>query len=90
MALLGNSLLMDTVLLVAALLLPVWLYFRYKFSYWQKRGVPHSKPTVFLGNFKDCILQKESVGQFMQRMYNEGAGHRFFGCYIVTRYFLLS
>lgn len=40
---------------------------------------------MFFGNFKDCVLQKECVGQFMQRMYKEGAGHRFFGCYIFTR-----
>jgi cytochrome P450 family 6 len=90
MALLGNGLLMDTVLLVAGLFVLVWLYFRYKFSYWQTRGVPQSKPTMFFGNFKDCVLQKECVGQFMQRMYTEGAGHRFLGCYIFTRYFHLS
>jgi cytochrome P450 family 6 len=90
MALLDNSVLMDTVLFVSGLLLLVWLYFRYKLSYWQRRGVPHPKPTMVFGNFKDCVLQKECVGQFMQRMYNEGAGNRFFGCYIFTRYFLLS
>jgi cytochrome P450 family 6 len=90
MALLANSLLADTVLIVSGLLLLVWLYFRYKFSYWQRRGVPHVKPTLLFGNFKDCVLQKENVGQFMQRMYNEGAGKRFVGCYVFTRYLLPS
>ncbi|XP_023711029.1 cytochrome P450 6j1-like isoform X2 [Cryptotermes secundus] len=84
MALLGNSLLEGTVLFVSSLLLLVWLYFRYKFSYWQRRGVPHSKPTMIFGSYKDCVLQKECVGQFMKRMYNEGVGNHFFGCYIFT------
>lgn len=85
MAMLGNSLLEGTVLFVSSFLLFAWLYFWYKFSYWQRRGVPHSKPTMIFGSYKDCVLQKECVGQFMQRMYNEGVGNRFFGCYVFTR-----
>jgi hypothetical protein len=90
MALLANSLIADTVLIVSGLLLLVWLYFLYKLSYWQRRGVPHLKPTPPFGNFKDCVLQKENVGQFMQRMYNEGASKPFVGCYIFTRCLLPS
>jgi cytochrome P450 family 6 len=84
------ALLVDTVLVVSGLLLLVWLYFRYKFSYWRRRGVPQLKTTPLFGNFKDCVLQKENVGQFMQRMYNEGVGEPFVGCYIFTRYVLPS
>jgi cytochrome P450 family 6 len=84
MVLLYDPLLLATVI-VSALLLLVHLYFRHKFSYWRKRGVPYARPTVIFGNFKECFLQKESLGQFMQRMYNEGAGKPFFGFYVFGR-----
>jgi len=71
--------------LVCGLLLLLHLYFRHKFSYWRKRGVPYAEPTFLFGNFKNCLLQRECVGQFMQRMYNEGAGKPFYGTYIFTR-----
>jgi len=72
--------------LLCGLLLLLQLYFRHKFSYWRKRGVPYAEPAFLFGNFKKCLLQRECVGQFMQRMYNEGAGKPFFGTYVLTRY----
>lgn len=85
MSLMGECLLGATGL-VCGLLLLLQLYFRHKFSYWRKRGVPYAEPTFFFGNFKDCLLQRECVGQFMQRMYSEGAGKPFYGTYVFTRY----
>jgi cytochrome P450 family 6 len=82
----GGYLLLGAIGLLCSLLLLLQLYFRHKFSYWRKRGVPYAKPTFLFGNFKDCLLQRESVGQFMQRMYNESAGKPFYGVYVFTRY----
>ena len=82
----GDVLLLSAIGLVSFLFLSLHLYFRHKFSYWRKRGVAYKEPTLFFGNYKECVLQKECVGQFMQRMYNEGAGKPFFGIYIFTRY----
>jgi hypothetical protein len=86
MALLEESLLLVTAALVFSLLLLLYLYFQHKFSYWEKRGVPYAKPTILFGNFKDCVLQKESVGPFLRKIYNEGAGKPFFGFYVFGRY----
>jgi hypothetical protein len=87
MLMMGESLLLAAIGLVCCLLLLLLqLYFRHKFSYWRKRGVPYSEPAFLFGNFKDCLLQKECVGQFMQRMYNEGADKPFYGIYVFTRY----
>jgi len=86
MLLTGECLLLGAIGLVCGLVLLLQLYFRHKFRYWRKRGVPYSEPTFLFGNFKDCVLQKESVGQFMQRMYNEGADKPFYGIYVFTRY----
>jgi hypothetical protein len=85
MALLDESLLLVTAALVLSILLLVYLYFQDKFRYWEKRCVPNAKPTMLFGNFKNCSLQKESVGQFLGKMYNEGAGKPFFGFYIFVR-----
>jgi cytochrome P450 family 6 len=85
MALSFDVLVLGAIGLVSGLLLLVRLYYRQKFSYWRKRGVPYTEPTLLFGNYKDCVLQKECVGQFMQRMYNEAAGKPFFGIYVFTR-----
>lgn len=89
MALSFDVLVLGAIGLVSGLLLLVRLYYRQKFSYWRKRGVPYTEPTFLFGNYKDCVLQKECVGQFMQRMYNEAAGKPFFGIYVFTRPALL-
>jgi hypothetical protein len=86
MLLSGDYLFLGAIAAVCGLLLLLQLYFRHKFSYWRKRGVPYLEPTFLFGNFKDCVLQKECVGQFMERIYNANAGKPFFGAYIFTRY----
>ena len=82
----GEWLLLGAIGLVCALLLLLQLYFRHKFSYWRKRGVPYTEPTFLFGNFKECLLQRECVGEFLQKMYNEGVGKPFYGIYVFGRY----
>jgi hypothetical protein len=86
MVLSGDFLLLGAIGLASFLLLLVHLYYRHRFSYWRKRGVPCAASTFFFGSYKDCVLQKECVGQFFQRMYNEGSGKPFFGIYVFNRY----
>jgi hypothetical protein len=57
-----------------------------QFRYWEKRCAPNAKPAMLFGNFKNCSLQKESEGQFLGKIYNEGAGKPFFGFYVYFRY----
>jgi hypothetical protein len=86
MLLAGDNVVLGAIGLLCGLLLLLQLYFRHKFSYWRKRGIPSGEPTLLFGNFRECFLQRECVGQFMQRMYNEGAGKPFYGAYVFTRY----
>jgi hypothetical protein len=85
MALLDKSLLLVTASLVLSILLLLYLYFQDNFRYWEKRGVPNAMPTMLFGKFKNCSLQKESVGQFLRKVYNEGAGKPFLGFYVFGR-----
>ncbi|XP_069675031.1 cytochrome P450 6k1-like [Periplaneta americana] len=85
MALLTESLLLDAVIFLTSCVLLFHLYFQHKFSYWKKRGVPYAEPSMLFGNFKNCFLQKECVGQFFRRLYEQGSGHRFYGIYLFAR-----
>jgi hypothetical protein len=86
MALLDESLMLVTASLVLSILLLLYLYFQDKFRYWGKRSFPNAKPNMLFGKFKNCSLQKESVGQFLRKIYNDGAGKPFFGFYVFGRY----
>jgi cytochrome P450 family 6 len=85
MSLFGDSLMLDAAVIVSGLLLLVYLYLQHRFNYWKKRGFPYVQPTMLFGNFKDCLLQKENVGQFLQKVYNKGVGKPFIGFYVFGR-----
>jgi len=85
MALLNESLLLVTASLVLIILLLLYLYFQDKFRYWEKRSAPNAKPNMLFGKFKNCSIQKESVGKLLGKVYNEGAGKPFFGFYVYVR-----
>lgn len=85
MAVFSSSLVLDIVVLFIGLLLVIYLYFQRQFNYWKKRGVPYLEPSIPFGNFEKCLFQKESVGQFLQKLYRQGHGNRFLGFYILNR-----
>lgn len=76
-------------MVIFGLLLLIYLYFKYKFSYWKKRGFPFIQPTNIFGNFKEIILQQTAVGQHFQHMYNLGKGKPYIGFYAFGRPSLL-
>ncbi|CAH0595509.1 unnamed protein product [Chrysodeixis includens] len=41
----------------------VYLFTRRKFTYWEKKKIPHLPPTTLFGNYADFILQKQNLGE---------------------------
>jgi cytochrome P450 family 6 len=56
---------------IAAIFIGLYFHFTRNFNFWQKLGVPYVNPTPFVGNLRDCVLLKTSIGEQLQRIYNE-------------------
>ncbi|XP_035446811.2 cytochrome P450 6B2 isoform X3 [Spodoptera frugiperda] len=72
--------------LYLTIILLVLLYYvvTRKYSYWEKKNVPHIKPTFLLGNYGDLILQKDAFGQTLQSICNKFPNEKFVGAYFGT------
>ncbi|KAK1132498.1 hypothetical protein K0M31_013881 [Melipona bicolor] len=74
-------LMIETIALIAAVLVLLYYYSKIKLSYWKKRGVKGPKPLPFLGNFKDVLLAKECTTDCFQKAYNEFKDEPMVGVY---------
>lgn len=52
-------------------------------NYWEKRNVPHLKPTFIFGNFRDTFLLKTAMGDLLRNHYEKFNG-KYFGMWILT------
>lgn len=77
----------DFIALLAVLITTVYLYFKYTYTYWSRRGVPFVKPIVPFGNIKDNILLKKSNGECIKDIYVQlkRTGAKYGGIYILGR-----
>ena len=66
---------------IAALVIGLYFYVTRNFNFWQKLGIPYAKPTAFVGNFKDCVLLKTTIGEQLQRIYNEHSEKPYVGVF---------
>lgn len=47
-------------------------------AYWKYKGVVYKKPVPFLGNMVSTFFRRKAMAYFVQDMYNEFAGHRYY------------
>jgi cytochrome P450 family 6 len=66
---------------ITAIFIGLYFYFTRNFKFWQKLGIPYVKPTPFLGNLKHCVLLKTTIGEHLQRMYNEHSDKPYVGIF---------
>ncbi|RZC38640.1 p450 domain containing protein [Asbolus verrucosus] len=66
------------------ILLTIIIYYgiQSKYHYWKKRGIPGSKPTIFLGNIGETLLMKRSLGEVLTDIYNNYPILPFVGIFI--------
>lgn len=54
------------------------------FQYWKRRSVPALVPSFPFGNFGPAVLQRLSIGEVVQNLYNKST-ERFFGVHVITK-----
>ncbi|PSN34611.1 hypothetical protein C0J52_20552 [Blattella germanica] len=85
----GHNIMLDvcdysSFLLGGIVLASLYVYFRVKYSYWSKKGVPTIKPTPPFGNFGQVFLFKTNALVCINWLYNKFEGHRLAGLYRFT------
>jgi cytochrome P450 family 6 len=55
----------------SAVFIGLYLYFIRNFSFWKRLGVPYAKPLPFLGNLKECVSLKLTIGEHLKNLYDE-------------------
>ncbi|XP_033608493.1 cytochrome P450 6k1-like [Cryptotermes secundus] len=71
------------------ILLVLYAYYKYRYSYWKKKGVAYLEPSFPFGNIGDALLQRKSVGLQFQDIYNKLAGHELGGAFSFIRPMLI-
>jgi hypothetical protein len=74
-----QSLRLSLISVITAIFLLLYLHFTRNFNFWQKFGIPYVKPTPFVGSLKDCVLLKTTIGEQLQRIYNEYSDKEYVG-----------
>ena len=81
MLLILQSLTFYLISVIAAIFIGLYFHFTRNFNFWQKLGIPYVKPTPFVGNLKDCVLMKTTIGEQLQRIYNEHSDKPYVGIF---------
>jgi cytochrome P450 family 6 len=76
-----QSLTLCLISLITAIFIGFYFYFIRNFKFWQKLGVPYVKPVPFVGNLKDCVFLKTSIGEQLQRIYVENSDKPYVGIF---------
>lgn len=71
-------------ILLVLLLTALYLYLRYVFSYWQRKGFPYVEPSIPWGNLSLVALRKTSFGINISELYNKSR-EPFVGIYFFFR-----
>jgi cytochrome P450 family 6 len=66
---------------IAAIFTGLYFIVTRNFNFWKKLGIPYVKPTPFVGNLKDCVLLKTTIGEQLQRIYNEHSDKPYVGIF---------
>ena len=81
MLLILQSLTFHIIPVITAIFIGLYFYVTRNFNFWQKLGIPYVKPTPFVGNLKECALLKTTIGEQLQRIYNEHSDKPYVGIF---------
>lgn len=87
MALISDNIFYNAVAIVIVLFVGVITFFKWKYTYWQRKGVPSATPTIPFGNLKDMFTQTKHIGLVIAEIYEEARkkGYKHMGAYLFAR-----
>jgi len=56
---------------VTAIFLAIYYYLTSTFDFWKLRGIPGPQPIPIFGTFKNVLLAKQYMGNYLTDIYNE-------------------
>uniref|UniRef100_A0A1Y1L314 Cytochrome P450 n=1 Tax=Photinus pyralis TaxID=7054 RepID=A0A1Y1L314_PHOPY len=59
-------------------------YFKNKYKYWESRGVPYDKPTLFFGSFWRFFFERDNLNKYLERT-GKKYDSPYFGFFIFTK-----
>ncbi|XP_071574295.1 cytochrome P450 6k1 [Temnothorax nylanderi] len=90
MAILTECAVLDTLVIFSSLFATLYLWMKWKHTYWQRRGVPTLPAHWFFGHFKDAILFRRPAGVILGELHRQAADEDdVLGIYILHKPFLL-
>ena len=89
MLLILQSLSFYLISIITATFLALYFHFTRNFTFWQKLGIPYVKPTPFVGNLKNCVFQKQNIGEVLQQIYKEHSDKPYVGIFTFDKPSLL-
>lgn len=84
----------DVIQILLILAVIIYAYFKWSFSYFQRKNVPYIQPNIPFGNIENPATRQVNIGVKLQSLYNEfkTLGHRIGGVYMLAKptYILVS
>jgi hypothetical protein len=81
MAIIFEQLILSLLAFSSAFLISLYFYFTRNFNFWKNLGVPYIKPLPFVGSVKDVMFQKESMGKYLQKIYDNHSDKPYVGIF---------
>lgn len=83
MAIFDASIFYNIPVILITLSVVVISFFKWRYSFWNRLGIPTAPPTIPIGNLKDLVLLKKNFGMTLQDIYNESKakGYRHVGLF---------
>lgn len=90
MAIVTNCIFLDILLIFSSLFATLYLWMKWKHTYWQRRGIRSLPAHWFFGHFKDAILMRRPAGVVLGELYQQANDEDdVLGIYILFKPFLL-
>lgn len=73
------------ILIVVSLILYLYWSFKKTYSFFEKNGIPHLKPSFPFGNMSPVFLLRSSLAETYQNVYRKLEPHKFGGIFVAKK-----
>jgi len=90
MVMLTDCVVLDALLILSSLLATLYLWMKWKHTYWQRRGIRSLPAHWFFGHFKDALLMRKPPGVVLGELHQQvNDEDDVLGIYVLFKPFLL-